>query len=80
MLGLSYVEIGVINLIQHRSRPMTEQSISPLCQRMIENTSVRGLGHTKLHTTARYRRVASNTLRSVKRRPEHLTPDKQPPA
>ena len=59
---------------------MTEQSISPLCQRMIENTSVRGLGHTKLHTTARYRRVASNTLRSVKRRPEHLTPDKLPPA
>ncbi len=29
---------------------MTEQSISPLCQRMIETTSVRGLGHTKFHT------------------------------
>ncbi len=38
------------------------------------------LGHKKLDTTARYTRVASNTLRSVKSPLEHLTPDKLPPA
>jgi site-specific recombinase XerD len=38
------------------------------------------LGHTKLDTTARYTRVASNTLRSVKSPLEHLTPGKLPPA
>lgn len=38
------------------------------------------LGHKKLDTTARYTRIASNTLRSVKSPLEHLTPDKLPPA
>ncbi len=38
------------------------------------------LGHTKLDTTARYTRVASNTLRSVNSPLEHLTPNKLPPA
>ena len=38
------------------------------------------LGHKKLDTTARYTRVASNTLRSVKSPLEHLVPGKLPPA
>ena len=38
------------------------------------------LGHAKLDTTARYTRVASNTLRSVKSPLEHLIPGKLPPA
>lgn len=37
------------------------------------------LGHKKLDTTARYTRVASNTLRSVKSPLEHLIPGKLPP-
>ena len=47
---------------------MTDKSISPLCQRMIKDT------------TARYTLVAGNILRSVKCPLEHLTPDKLPPA
>ena len=38
------------------------------------------LGHKKLDTTARYTRVAGNTLRSVRSPLEHLTPDRLPPA
>ena len=38
------------------------------------------LGHKKLDTTARYARVASTTLRSVKSPLEHLSPGPRPPA
>jgi site-specific recombinase XerD len=38
------------------------------------------LGHTKLDTTARYARVASTTLRSIKSPLEHLTSGPLPPA
>ncbi len=38
------------------------------------------LGHKKLDTTARYARVASTTLRSVKSPLEHLSPGLRPPA
>ncbi len=38
------------------------------------------LGHKKLDSTARYTRVASTTLRSVKSPLEHLSPGPRPPA